>query len=103
MTLASLEAAWCVRLHQPATEFWRSTPRRVRAFFDALDATERATDHRFGVLASLIANAHLRKKGAPPFQASDFFASVKPRPRAPVEMTADEMRDHVMTHFGLTG
>ena len=71
-------------------------------FFDALSASEKAVDYRFGVLASLIANAHLRKKHAPAFKPGDFFDSLA-APVAPrAEMTADEMRAVIGAHFGIT-
>jgi hypothetical protein len=87
-----------VRLNQPASEFWRSTPKRVNALFRALADAERALDHRAGVIASAIVNAQ-RGKGSRTVQPADFFASLKRSARAP--MTPDGMRSAVEQFFGL--
>lgn len=72
MTLASLEATWCVTLGQPATDFWASTPKRVDAFLVAAEDNERRLDNRAGVIAAAIVNVN-RKKGTRALKPEDFF------------------------------
>lgn len=85
-----------MRLGQPAVEFWESTPRRVRAFFDAFTAGERAWDERFGVIAAVTVNVH-RKKGSRALQPSEFFPSLAPARRA--RMSSAEMRAAMLAAF----
>lgn len=80
MTLTGLEAAWCVTLRQPASDFWNSTPARVEAFFEVARADRAAEDARAGVIAAVIANQN-RRAGTTAFQPHDFFPGLK-RPAA---------------------
>lgn len=60
-------------------------------YWQAFDAIEplggRAADHRAGVLAAVLANAH-RRENAPAFAPGDFFPSLAPPP--PPTLSADE-------------
>ena len=86
-----------MRLRQPAAEFWRSTPRRMNAFFEHHAAAERVLDVRAGVIAAVVANAHRAKhtRGVGP---DAFFSSLR-APAARV-MSAEEMRGKIARHFG---
>lgn len=86
MTIEALEAAWCVRLQQPASEYWSSTPARVIRFFEEQRGVERAADARAGVIAAVIANAN-GKRGARRFEPRDFFPSLGARAKQPQSLS----------------
>jgi hypothetical protein len=88
-----------VRLRQPASEYWDSTPARVAGFFDQHAAMERVLDYRAGLLVSAVVNAN-RKRGAQPAAPADFFASLRPARAA--YRSASETLELVRSYFGLT-
>jgi hypothetical protein len=95
-----LEAAWCVRLRQPARDFWRSTPARVTAFFRVARLVGERDDYRFGLLAAIIANRG-RQKHQRALQPFDFFPSL--RPPKPRIMTGDEVKSVLLSMFPQAG
>lgn len=84
-------------LRLPAGEFWRSTPRRVNAFFKVQANMERVLDYRAGLIATILANQNA-KKNARRAKPADFFPSLKMARR---KMSLDEMRSSVIRHFGI--
>lgn len=58
--------------------FWRMTPLLFDERLKRLRARERQVDYRFGVIATLFANAHRDQKKHPrPFKPEAFFPSLR--------------------------